>query len=63
MAQKTIKKICSECGIKETNTISIVTILLPPTIITKKDVCEPCLSRIIDNDIHKNKSKLEDVKR
>jgi hypothetical protein len=50
-------RICSECGKKEDDNTSIFSILLPPTITRRKDVCDPCLRIIVDNDIRKNKAK------
>jgi hypothetical protein len=46
---------CSSCGINETQAI-LFRIILPPTIRTPTELCEPCLKVAIDDSKKKGKA-------
>jgi hypothetical protein len=46
---------CSSCGISETQT-ALFRILLPPTIRSPTELCEPCLKIAIDDSKKKGKA-------
>jgi hypothetical protein len=50
-------KVCVECKRPESSKLRIVTVILPPTLPKKTDLCEPCLEAAIDNSILKNRAK------
>jgi len=52
-------KTCSQCGQPETDSLQIVSIILPPTINKRINVCRPCLRILIDDSVEKNKAKAE----
>jgi hypothetical protein len=49
------EKECSACGKSETQTI-LFRIVLPPTIRTPTELCEPCLKIAIDDSKKKGKA-------
>jgi hypothetical protein len=50
-------RVCSQCQVEETECLQVITIVLPPTIPKRTDVCRNCLSVLIDNSILKNHAK------
>jgi hypothetical protein len=42
------RKQCATCGKPESETI-LLTIILPPTIMERQEVCPPCLKQAIDD--------------
>jgi hypothetical protein len=49
------EKECSSCGKSETQAI-LFKIILPPTIRTPTELCEPCLKVAIDDSMKKGKA-------
>jgi hypothetical protein len=50
-------RICSSCQAKESETLQIIDIILPPTIPRRQSICRPCLQVAIDSSIEKNRAK------
>ena len=44
---------CSQCGVKETDSVKVLEILMPPQIVTRTQYCSSCLDIILDNERNK----------
>ena len=44
---------CSQCGVKETDSVKVLEILMPPQIVARTQYCSNCLDQILDNERNK----------
>jgi len=47
---------CSQCGVKETDSVKVLEILMPPQIVARTQYCSNCLGQILDNERNKKAS-------
>jgi hypothetical protein len=46
-------RVCSRCTTKESDTVKVYEILMPPQIVARTQYCESCLDIILDNERNK----------